>query len=305
MSSVANIQAAGAQVELGINDAQLQQGVERAKAEILSLSKAIKTANEQMRAASKAGNVEEATGARLMIDGLKARQREVRRTFNNLASGRTEDHGIDMRGAGRGMRGLAHMAALGGEHVPIVGQVASAAIGASHMMHGLGLAGLSGGVAAGGLAIGLAAVTYAYSQHREAIEEASKKMYELSVNSDHLAKFMRDYRDTEHGEARAKKADTKWEEARLELDKRSAEIQKGQGWIWSSVSDEEMAELATLRNNMNKWADTARKERELGGLSLTAGEGHFGGQGAQYLNGYSIAVDLLTKIEENTRGGMP
>ena len=52
MSDVASIQAAGAQVELGVDDAKLQAGVERAKAEILSLSKTIKVAQQQMAAAS-------------------------------------------------------------------------------------------------------------------------------------------------------------------------------------------------------------------------------------------------------------
>jgi hypothetical protein len=302
---VASIQASGAQVELGINDAQLQAGVERAKAEILSLAKAIKTAQDQMRSASKAGNVEEATGAKLMIDGLKARQREVRRTFVNMASGRTEEEGITLRGAGRGLRGLSHMAALGGEHIPIIGHVGSAAMGAEHLMHGLGLSGVAGGVAAGGLAIGLAAVTYAYSHHKEMVAEASRKMIELSTASDQLGKSMREYRSTEHGEARAKLAEDKYREARAELDKRSAEVQANNSWDWDTPSKKEMADLADLRTNMNKWGEIARKEREAGSMELVPGEAHLGGQGAQYMNGYSITVSLLGQIEANTRGGLP
>jgi hypothetical protein len=304
MSDVASIQAGGAQVELGIDDAKLQAGVERAKAEILSLSKTIKMAQQQMSAASKAGNVEEATGAKLMIDGLKARQREVRRTFNNLASGRTEDEGLSLRGTGRGMRGLAHMAAMGGGEIPVLGHLASGAIGAQHMMHGFGLSGVAGGVAAGGLAIGIAALSHAYNDHKEKIAEASKKMVDLSVASDVLGKSMREYHKAEHGEARASMAEDKFREARLELDKKSAEVQANNSWIWDTPSKKEMDELAGLRNNMNKWGEIARKEREMGSLQLVAGEGHLGGQGARYTEGYSI-VGLLTLIEQNTRGGLP
>jgi len=50
-------------------------------------------------------------------------------------------------------------------------------------------------------------------------------MYELSVNSDHLAKFMRDYRETEHGKP-ARRRRTRNGRGRLELEKRNAEIRR-------------------------------------------------------------------------------
>ena len=306
MSSVANIQAAGAQVELGINDAKLQQGIERAKAEILSLSKAIKTAQEQMRAASRGGNIEEATGAKLMIDGLKARQREVRRTFNAMMTGQPTDSpgvGGNLIKAGKFGRGMGHtLGMFGGE---LGGQAAAGMMGIGHVVEqtkgAMERFGVAGGLAFAGVAAGAVAGVAVISHFIEAMKEAQAKMMAIGRESTEFGHQMQSMAEAPRGsEKRIAEIHKQFEAARQAMEDASA---KAQGGFWKSgATDEELQAVEVAKRQMMKWGALEREERAIGAQHFSPGEGQFGGEGAQYMGGYSLAVDLLTKIEANTQG---
>jgi hypothetical protein len=292
VANATNIEQGGAAVSLTIDNAKLQQTIDRAKGQMAELATATIAARQRMRTATKAGNAEEAAGEKVVLASLQGKQRAILGLVNQLSGGGDESLGLGggLVKAGKFGRGAAHVAALfGGE---IGGHVAGGLLGAGHMLESgkslVGAIGASGMMATAGLAaFGLAVVKIG-----EWAERSAAKMIELDTQSRAAAA---DYRQMRAGGDREGWLRKRLEEAEADLSKANADAQH---W-YRDTDDEERTAVHNAQNNVQKLREMLRQAEKEGSLSLTPSEGIFGAAGAKYLGGYSIP-NLLEQIAGNT-----
>jgi hypothetical protein len=263
MADVANIEGGGASVSLTIDNARLQQTIDKAKGQMAELVQASAAARQRMKAASKAGNDAEVAGERVVLASLQAREKATMAVVRAVSGGgEGMSWGRGLSRAGRFGRGAVHVAGmLGGE--------------------------MGTKVAGGLLAFGLAVVKIG-----EWAERSCQQMIQLDQQSRQAAA---DYRQMRESGDRIGWLRKQLESAEQDLSKANA---AGQHAFWDTT-EKEWTDIHNAQSNVQKLRRLLRDAEIEGQTSLSAGEGGFGSAGAKYMSGYSVHV-LLEQIAGNT-----
>jgi hypothetical protein len=197
MTDVGAIRAAGAQVELGVDQAKLASSLDAAKAKLLAWNRDLQAMLARARAAVRSGDVAAASEYKGLASGIRARMTAEQRTINAAyaamaGAGPGEpaagpETGTGLRGLGRMGVGVSRLSYLfGGAPGPLggisraIGGVGMAYETASSAATTFGVATVGAGAAA---LAGLMAVSGIISEIQAGFRNARTAMHDLMIKS--------------------------------------------------------------------------------------------------------------------------